>query len=148
MSDIEIAQAATMQPIVELVGSRYGIASAHLVPYGHYKAKLSLDYIRELEARPDGKLVLVTAISATPAPGVAIEGIEAAAMDVTTRFLREGPTTEELKRAKDMIAASAIFARDNFDWQDRELATLGALAVQPGLDSQLASHMRISRNVD
>ncbi|MCC6708107.1 MAG: formate--tetrahydrofolate ligase [Gammaproteobacteria bacterium] len=67
MSDIEIAQAATMQPIVELVGSRYGIASAHLVPYGHYKAKLSLDYIRELEARPDGKLVLVTAISPTPA---------------------------------------------------------------------------------
>ncbi len=67
MSDIEIAQAATIQPIVALLGSRYGIAPQHLVPYGHYKAKLSLDYIRELEARPDGKLILVTAISPTPA---------------------------------------------------------------------------------
>lgn len=42
----------------------------------------------------------------------------------------------------------AIFARDNLDWQDRELATLGALAAMPGLDSQLAAHMRIGRNVD
>ncbi|MBX9607290.1 MAG: formate--tetrahydrofolate ligase [Gammaproteobacteria bacterium] len=67
MSDIEIAQAARMQPIVDLVGGRYGIAAEHLVPYGHYKAKLSLDYIRGLEARPDGKLILVTAISPTPA---------------------------------------------------------------------------------
>ena len=67
MSDIEIAQAAKMQPIVALVGRRYGIAPEHLVPYGHYKAKLSLDYIRSLEPRPDGKLVLVTAISPTPA---------------------------------------------------------------------------------
>ena len=54
MSDIEIAQAAREAPIVELVGSRYGIAPEHLVPYGHYKAKLSLDYIRALEARPEG----------------------------------------------------------------------------------------------
>ena len=67
MSDIEIAQAARMQPIVDLVGGRYGIAAEHLVPYGHYKAKLSLDYIRGLESRPDGKLILVTAISPTPA---------------------------------------------------------------------------------
>ena len=67
MSDIEIAQAANMQPIVALVGRRCGIAPEHLVPYGHYKAKLSLDYIRSLEPRPDGKLVLVTAISPTPA---------------------------------------------------------------------------------
>lgn len=42
----------------------------------------------------------------------------------------------------------AIFARDNLDWQDRELTTLGALAALPGVDSQLASHMRISRNID
>jgi 4-carboxymuconolactone decarboxylase len=41
----------------------------------------------------------------------------------------------------------AIFARDNLGWQDRELATLGALAAPPGVDSQLGSHMRISRNV-
>ena len=67
MSDIDIAQAAPMQPIIDLVGQRYGIAAEHLVPYGHYKAKLSLDYIRQLEARSDGKLILVTAISPTPA---------------------------------------------------------------------------------
>ena len=67
MSDIDIAQAATMEPIVALVGKRYGIAPEHLVPYGHYKAKLSLDYVRELEARPNGKLILVTATSPTPA---------------------------------------------------------------------------------
>ena len=67
MSDIEIAQAAQMQPIVPLVGERLAIPPEHLVPYGHYKAKLSLDYIRELESREDGKLVLVTAISPTPA---------------------------------------------------------------------------------
>ena len=67
MSDIDIAQAATMEPIVALVGKRYGIGPEHLVPYGHYKAKLSLDYIRELEARANGKLILVTAISPTPA---------------------------------------------------------------------------------
>ncbi|MCB1749621.1 MAG: formate--tetrahydrofolate ligase [Gammaproteobacteria bacterium] len=67
MSDIEIAQAATMRPIVPLVEERFGIAAEHLVPFGHFKAKLSLDYVRALEAKPDGKLVLVTAISPTPA---------------------------------------------------------------------------------
>ena len=67
MSDIDIAQAATLEAIVPLVGKRYGITPEHLVPYGHYKAKLSLDYIRELEARPNGKLILVTAVSPTPA---------------------------------------------------------------------------------
>ena len=67
MSDIDIAQAATMEAIVALVGKRYGIGPEYLVPYGHYKAKLSLDYIRALEAHPNGKLVLVTAISPTPA---------------------------------------------------------------------------------
>lgn len=67
MSDIEIAQAARMQAIVPLMTERFAVDAKHLVPYGHYKAKLSLDYIRELEAREDGKLVLVTAVSPTPA---------------------------------------------------------------------------------
>ena len=67
MSDIEIAQAAEMKPIVELMRERYAIAAEHLVPYGHYKAKLSLDYIRQLDARDDGRLILVTAVSPTPA---------------------------------------------------------------------------------
>ena len=67
MSDIEIAQAANKRPIMALAAEHYGIANEHLEPYGHFKAKVSLDYINSLQDRPDGKLVLVTAISPTPA---------------------------------------------------------------------------------
>ena len=66
-SDIEIAQAATLRPIVELAGDRLGIDARHLEPYGHDKAKLSFDYIDGLGDKPRGKLVLVTAITPTPA---------------------------------------------------------------------------------
>jgi formate--tetrahydrofolate ligase len=66
LSDIEIAQQATMKRIVE-VAAKLGIAEEHLEPYGHYKAKMSLDYIASLKDRPNGKLVLVTAMSPTPA---------------------------------------------------------------------------------
>ena len=66
-SDIEIAQAAKMQRIMALAQERLGIAQEHLEPYGHYKAKLSLDYVASLQARPNGKLILVSAISPTPA---------------------------------------------------------------------------------
>ena len=66
LSDIEIAQKATMKRITE-VASRLGIADDYLEPYGHYKAKISLDYVDSLKGKPDGKLVLVTAISPTPA---------------------------------------------------------------------------------
>ena len=65
-SDIEIAQKATMKRITE-VASHLGIADDYLEPYGHYKAKISLDYVDSLKGKPDGKLVLVTAISPTPA---------------------------------------------------------------------------------
>jgi len=67
MSDIEIAQAAQKRPILGLAESQYGIAPEHLEPYGHFKAKLSLEYIESLQDRPDGQLILVTAISPTPA---------------------------------------------------------------------------------
>ncbi len=67
MSDIEIAQKANMRPIIDLAKDRLGIAPEHLDPYGGYKAKLSLDYIDSLKDRPNGKLILVTAISPTPA---------------------------------------------------------------------------------
>ena len=66
-SDIEIAQRAKMLHITAIARDRLGIDDAHLEPYGHFKAKLSLDYIDSLAARPDGKLILVTAISPTPA---------------------------------------------------------------------------------
>ncbi len=67
MSDIEIAQQAKMWPITELAAEKLGIPAQHLDPYGHYKAKVSLDYVNQLSDRPDGKLILVTAISPTPA---------------------------------------------------------------------------------
>jgi formate--tetrahydrofolate ligase len=66
-SDIAIAQAARLRRITDLAQDRLGIADEHLVPYGHHKAKLSLRYIDSLQQRPDGKLILVTAISPTPA---------------------------------------------------------------------------------
>jgi len=66
-SNIEIAQRATMRPIGTLAHERLGIPHECLEPYGHYKAKVSLDYVAQLDPRPDGKLVLVTAISPTPA---------------------------------------------------------------------------------
>ena len=67
MSDIEIAQQANMKPIIDLVKQQYGIDAQHLDPIGHYKAKMSLEYVNSLTDKPDGKLILVTAISPTPA---------------------------------------------------------------------------------
>jgi formate--tetrahydrofolate ligase len=65
-SDIEIARQAQLQPVLE-IGDRLGVPADALVPYGHDKAKLRLDYLDSLEQRPDGRLVLVTAMSPTPA---------------------------------------------------------------------------------
>src|SRR5580765_5308940 len=66
-SDIEIAQKAKLERISKVALSKLGIAEEHLEPYGHYKAKVSLKYLDSLKARPNAKLVLVTAISPTPA---------------------------------------------------------------------------------
>jgi formate--tetrahydrofolate ligase len=66
LSDIEIAQQAKMQRATELA-RKLGIPEDALEPYGHYKAKVSLDYMESLRSRKDGKLILVTAISPTPA---------------------------------------------------------------------------------
>jgi formate--tetrahydrofolate ligase len=67
MSDIEIAQQAEMANIVELAQSQLGLNDQQLSTYGRYKAKVSLSVMNELAAREDGKLILVTAISPTPA---------------------------------------------------------------------------------
>jgi formate--tetrahydrofolate ligase len=66
-SDIDIAQQAQMWPIAKVAHRKLGVNMKHLLLYGHYKAKLSLDYIRSLEGRPNGKLILVTAMTPTPA---------------------------------------------------------------------------------
>jgi formate--tetrahydrofolate ligase len=65
-TDIEIARKATKRPIQE-IGEKLGIPSDHLLPYGHDKAKVSADFIASLGDRPDGNLILVTAINPTPA---------------------------------------------------------------------------------
>ena len=65
-SDIEIARDAKMKPVSE-VGEKLGIPADKLIQYGPYKAKISFDYIDSLEDKPDGKLILVTAITPTPA---------------------------------------------------------------------------------
>jgi formate--tetrahydrofolate ligase len=65
-TDIEIAREAKKQPIME-IGAKLGIPSEHLLPYGHDKAKVGQEFIKSLTGRPDGKLILVTAINPTPA---------------------------------------------------------------------------------
>ena len=65
-SDIEIAREAKMKPIAE-VGAKIGVPADALLNYGPYKAKVSAEYIRSVEGNEDGKLILVTAISPTPA---------------------------------------------------------------------------------
>ncbi|MGB7262804.1 MAG: formate--tetrahydrofolate ligase [Albidovulum sp.] len=65
-TDIEIAREAKKRPIME-IGDKLGIPQEHLLPYGHDKAKVSQTFIKSLADRPDGKLILVTAINPTPA---------------------------------------------------------------------------------
>ena len=65
-SDIEIAREASKQPIQD-IGAKLGIPSEHLLPFGHDKAKLSAEFIKDQAGRKDGKLILVTAINPTPA---------------------------------------------------------------------------------
>lgn len=65
-SDIEIAREASWRPIQE-IGAKLDIPQEHLLPFGHDKAKLSSDFIASLQDRPDGRLILVTAINPTPA---------------------------------------------------------------------------------
>jgi formate--tetrahydrofolate ligase len=66
-SDIEIAQQAKPERIAKVALDKLGIADEHLEPYGHFKAKLTLDFVDGLASRPDGKLILVTAMTPTPA---------------------------------------------------------------------------------
>ncbi len=66
-SDIEIARESTMKPIAEVGADKLGIPGDALFHYGPHKAKVSMDYLKSLEQEPDGKLILVTAITPTPA---------------------------------------------------------------------------------
>jgi formate--tetrahydrofolate ligase len=66
-SDIEIAQKAKLERISKVALAKLGIPEEALEPYGHYKAKVSLDYLDGLKPRPNAKLILVTAMTPTPA---------------------------------------------------------------------------------
>jgi formate--tetrahydrofolate ligase len=66
-SDIEISQAAKKRPIVDIAREKLGIGPENLEPYGHYKAKVSMNFIQSIQNRPNGKLILVTAVNPTPA---------------------------------------------------------------------------------
>jgi formate--tetrahydrofolate ligase len=66
-SDIEIASSASLRRITDVARDTLGIDEEHLVPYGHYKAKVDLSYLASLADRPSGRLILMTAISPTPA---------------------------------------------------------------------------------
>src|SRR3989475_2941818 len=66
-SDIEIAQKARLERISRIALAKLGIPEEHLEPYGHFKAKVSLEYLDGLKTRPNAKLVLVTAMTPTPA---------------------------------------------------------------------------------
>lgn len=89
MTDIEIAQKADMKRISVLAEEKLGISDEHLEPYGHYKAKLSLDYLDSLKDRPDGKLILVAAVSPTPAG----EGKTTTSVGLTDALNRLGKKT-------------------------------------------------------
>ncbi|QQL45219.1 formate--tetrahydrofolate ligase [Sulfuriroseicoccus oceanibius] len=89
MTDLEIAQKAEMVRISKLAEEKLGIPDEHLEPYGHYKAKLSLSYLDSLKERPDGKLILVTAISPTPAG----EGKTTTSVGLTDALNRIGKKT-------------------------------------------------------
>ena len=67
LHDLDIARRARLRRITDLARERLGIDDAHLVPHGHDKAKIALPYLQSLADRPDGKLILVTATSPTPA---------------------------------------------------------------------------------
>ena len=66
-SDIEISQSAKKRPILDIAKEKLGIAPENLEPYGHYKAKVSMDFVKSLHGKKNGKLILVSAISPTPA---------------------------------------------------------------------------------
>ena len=67
LHDLDIVRRATLRRITDIARERLRIGDEHLVPYGHHKAKIALSYLQSLDDRPDGKLILVTATSPTPA---------------------------------------------------------------------------------
>jgi len=133
MSDIEIAQQAKMKPIIDLAREQFGIDAEHLDPYGHYKAKLSLDYVNSLGNKPDGKLILVTAISPTPAG----EG-------KTTTSVGLGDAMNRIGKKNDHVSART-FARPLLR-RERRSGRRRPCASRADGRHQPAFHRRLSRD--
>ena len=87
-SDIEIAQQAKLRPIQE-IADKAGIPEEYVIPYGRDKAKISLDFVKTLEGRPDGKLILVTATT----PTAAGEGKTTVTIGLTQGLVKRGKKT-------------------------------------------------------
>ncbi len=85
LTDIEIAQQAKIKPIKE-IAKKLGIPEKYLIPYGSYKAKINPDFIKEVKERPDGHLIMVTAITPTPAG----EGKTTTTIGLTQALVKRG----------------------------------------------------------
>ncbi len=85
LTDIEIAQQAKIKPIKE-IAKKLGIPEKYLIPYGSYKAKINFDFIKEVKERPDGHLIMVTAITPTPAG----EGKTTTTIGLTQALVKRG----------------------------------------------------------
>ena len=134
-SDIEIAQAAKPRPIMELAKEKLGIGPENLDPYGHFKAKVSMNYIKSLQSKPNGKLILVSAITPTPAG----EGKTTTTVGLTDALNQIG------KKAMLLLAralARALFRRQRRRRRRRLCASGADGRHQSALHRRLPRHRR------
>ena len=132
MSDIEIARAATAQPIGE-IAKKAGIPDEALMPYGKTKAKIDPEYIASLQDKPDGKLILVTAITPTPAG----EGKTTTSVGLHDGLCRIG---------KNSIVCAARTQPRPLLWYERRCRRRRPRAGDPDGRHQPAFHRRFSRH--
>src|SRR5436189_811806 len=97
-SDIEISQSAKKRPILEIAKEKLGMTTENLEPYGHYKAKVSMDHVKSLKSKKNGKLILMTALSPTPAG----EGKTTTTVGLTDALQRLGYRTVACLREPSM----------------------------------------------
>ena len=124
MTDIEIAQSSALLPITE-IAKKLGVRDDELELYGKYKAKITDSFIRRNSDKPDGKLILVTAISPTPAG----EGKTTTTVGLGQAMEKIGKKAEELKKAREDLAqakADAQAAAEKAEKAEDEAAALRA----------------------
>ncbi len=123
LSDIEIAQRAKMEPIGE-IAEKLDIPGEYLIPYGHTKAKVDLKYFDQLSKRPDGKLVLVTATTPTPAG----EGKTTTTIGLTQALVKKGKKAMLCLREPSLGPCFGIKGgADGVDYTDAAAKTIAEL---------------------